>query len=108
MEEHAQEGPRAAIHRVDRLLLAAWLRLNKLQVVARELLPEGRVVYCFEPSEEFDRLVAHWCAKTSETGRLVSFARIVRHEIHVAIRLRRQRIMEERAMNDLDAIAQQP
>lgn len=99
------ENPTNETMRVDRLHLAAWLRLNKQRMVRRELLPDGRVAYYFEPSEDLPNLVAFWCSQTAETGKLSSFARIVSHEIRVACRLRRERVLEERATTDVDAVS---
>jgi hypothetical protein len=90
-------GPEISVLRVDRLQLAAWLRLHKQRVIARELLPAGRVVYYFASSIDVAQLVEAWSAQSQENGRLVSFARIVRHEIAIANRMRRERLFQERA-----------
>jgi hypothetical protein len=75
--------------RVDQLQLAAWLRLNKLKLVRRDLLPDGRIAYYFQPSANAEQLISYWSARGTETARLSAFARIVSYEVGRASRLRR-------------------
>jgi hypothetical protein len=86
---HASHTGGSELLRVDQLQLAAWLRLNHLKLVRRDLLPDGRIAYYFEPCVDAERLISYWLARDAETARLSAFARIVSYEVGRASRLRR-------------------
>ncbi len=90
MPEGTEDRSGLAAVRVDRLHLAAWLRLNKQRLISREWLPDGRFAYYFEPSSISASLIEKWSEGAAEIQRLSSFARIVSSEIRTAVTQRRR------------------
>jgi hypothetical protein len=89
MIQVADSIPLDGLVRVDRLQLAAWLRLNQQKLVARELLPTGKIAYYFEPSSVSTELIQTWSSRTPQTEQLSAYARIVSREIREAVKWRR-------------------
>lgn len=58
---------------VERLMLAAWLRLDGQELVSRALRSDGRVLYTFKRTAETDSLVRSWNEKTKIGITLSSF-----------------------------------
>jgi hypothetical protein len=82
--EHSDE----AVH-VDRLTLAAWLRLNGQELVERRLQGDGKIVYLFKRSADTSRLITQWEEKAPREVALARFSRIVSFEIKKAVHMRR-------------------
>lgn len=82
------EDPDGAVH-VERLTLAAWLRLNGQELLERRLRDDGRMVYVFKHSADINRLITRWDEKSDHEVSLARFSRIVSFEIKKAVHMRR-------------------
>lgn len=74
---------------VERLKLAAWMRLNGQELVYRRVTEAGKIVYGFRRSSETDALVRQWDEKTPQEVVLAKFSSLVSFEIQTAVRMRR-------------------
>jgi hypothetical protein len=74
---------------IDRLLLAAWLRLNDQELLGRRLLDDGKMIYVFRHSSDMTHLIEQWDRKTPREAILARFSRIVSFEIRKAVNMRR-------------------
>ena len=80
---------KADVLQIERLRLAAWMRLNGQRLLARHLEGDGRVIYLFERSQITDELMRQWEEKAPRTLLLSRFSSIVSFEIQKAVRMRR-------------------
>jgi hypothetical protein len=74
---------------IDRLALAAWLRMNGEELLERRLEDDARMIYVFRRSPDTRRLIKQWEEKTPREAALAKFSRIVSFEIRKAIHMRR-------------------
>ena len=91
MSESKQPATDVETVLIETLKLAAWLRLNGVQLLQRSLLPDGRVAYLFKRSSNVDSLVDRWSEKSEGELALSRFASLVSYEIRTALKLRRSR-----------------
>ena len=68
---------KADVLQIERLRLAAWMRLNGQRLLARHLEGDGRVIYLFERSQITDELMRQWEEKAPRTLLLSRFSSIV-------------------------------
>lgn len=75
--------------RVERLRLAAWLKLNGQKLLERQLQVDGKIIYIFVRTQHTDSLISQWEEKTPHGVILTQFSSIVSFEIQTAVRMRR-------------------
>lgn len=85
---------------VERLGLAAWMKLNGQRLIGRNLQFDGRIIYVFEWSPQFEELAQRWNSKTGRERKLVRFSRIVSFEIRQAVKMRRAAGLSTRITSD--------
>ena len=85
--DSSQESP-FGLAQINYIKLAMWLKLNGEQLVQRFRLPDGQIVYLFNPSPVLDDLTRRWLEEP-EAHRLSRFASLVSREIRKTIRMKR-------------------